>query len=157
GEGTVGWAVEQGSRLKLVPDKKSYEVGDTARVLVKSPFTNAEALVTIERHGVYETRRMSLSGAMPTLQIPITDALRPNVFVSVHLVRGRTKAAPAKGQDVGAPAFRLGYAELRVNPEARRLKVAVTPSKKDLRPGEEVDCDVAVTDRAGKPARAEVT
>jgi uncharacterized protein YfaS (alpha-2-macroglobulin family) len=158
GEGSVGgWAVEQGARLSLVPDKKSYEVGDTAKILVKSPFANAEALVTVERAGVYETRRMTLSGGMPTIAVPITDALRPNVFVSVDLVRGRTKAAPARGQDVGAPAFRLGYAELRVNPEARRLDVKVTPTKKDFRPGEEVDADVFVKDRAGKPTRAEVT
>ena len=47
---------------------------------------------------------------MPTIDVPVTDDLRPNAFVSVLLVRGRTKAAPAKADeaDVGAPAFRAG-------------------------------------------------
>src|SRR5690606_39481995 len=61
-----------------------------------------------------------------------------------------------KGQDVGAPSFRIGYAELSVNPEGRRLGVKVTPSKKDLRPGEEVVVDLAVTGRDGKPVKADV-
>jgi uncharacterized protein YfaS (alpha-2-macroglobulin family) len=156
GEG-IGWRMNDTSKLELVTDKKSYEVGDVAKILIKSPFRAAEALVTVERAGIYKQERMTLTGAMPTLSIPVTDEMRPNAFVSVHIVRGRTQAAPAKGHDVGLPAFRLGYAEITVNPEARRLKVAIAPSKKDFRPGEDVDADVAVTDRAGKPARGEVT
>ncbi|MEO6420267.1 MAG: alpha-2-macroglobulin family protein, partial [Polyangiaceae bacterium] len=69
---------------------------------------------------------------------------------------GMARADGATGADIGAPAFRLGYASLVVNPEARRLKVAVTPSKKDFRPGEDIDVDIAVTDRAGKGARSDV-
>ncbi len=153
----VGWSMSDAARVELVPDKKSYEPGDTAKVLVKSPFREAEALITVERHGIYRQERRKLVGSMPTLSIPIGDDLRPNAFVSVHLVRGRTQAQPVKGQDIGAPAFRLGYAQLRVNPESRRLKVAVSPTKKDLRPGDELDVDLAVTDRTGKPTRAEVT
>jgi uncharacterized protein YfaS (alpha-2-macroglobulin family) len=153
----IGWATSDGSKLELVTDKKAYEIGDVATVLVKSPFREAEALVTVERAGVYTQQRLTLRGAMPTVSIPVTDALRPNAFVSIHLVRGRTQAAPSDGPDVGAPAFRLGYAEITVNPEARRLKVAITPSRKEFQPGEEVVADVAVTDRAGKGARGEVT
>src|SRR5262249_29202368 len=85
--------------------------------------------------------------------------LRPNAFVSVLLVRGRTKAAPAKlgASDVGTPAFRAGYAALPVNPEARRLAVALKPSRTEAHPGDPLEVDVDVKDRAGKPARAEIT
>ncbi|MCC6557811.1 MAG: hypothetical protein IT372_33100, partial [Polyangiaceae bacterium] len=161
GEGVVGWGDSDQLEVELVPDRKSYEVGQTARVLVKSPFPSAEALVTVERAGVYTRRRVTLAGAMPTIDVPITDDLRPNAFVSVLLVRGRTGPPPAKGAkarpDVGAPAFRLGYAPLRINPEARRLKVTVRSNKADYRPGEPITVDVDVKDRSGKPARAEVT
>ncbi len=157
GEGdSIGWRSGDDSKIELVTDKKFYEVGDTATVLVKNPFREAEALVTVERAGVYRQEKQLLTGPMPTLRIPITDDLRPNAFVSVHLVRGRTKEASATGADIGAPVFRLGYASLVVNPEARRLKVAVTPTKKDFRPGEDIDVDIAVTDRAGKGARSDI-
>ena len=164
GEGAVGWGDSDRMRVELVPDKESYEIGQTARVLVKSPFTAADALVTVERAGVYTRERVSLSGPMPTLSIPITEDLRPNAFVSVLLVRGRSKPAPATGAagkeatpDVGAPTFRLGYAPLRVNPEAQRLTVKVRPDREDYRPGAPITVDVDVEARGGKPARAEVT
>ena len=155
--GEAGWATTDSSEVSLVPDKKTYRVGDVARVLVKNPFREADALVTVERSGIYRQERVHLVGATPTVTVPISDDLRPNAFVSVHLVRGRTKAAPARGADVGAPAFRSGYANLVVDPESRRLKVAVSPVKKELRPGELVDADIAVTDAAGKPSPAELT
>jgi hypothetical protein len=155
--GSIGWAESDASKLELVTDKKSYEIGDTAKILVKNPFREAEAIVTVERAGIYRQERRTLTGPMPTLSIPITEDLRPNAFVSVQLVKGRTSAAPAKGPDVGAPAFRLGYAEIIVNPEARRFKVSLSPSKKELAPGEEIDVGLEVKDRAGKPAKAEIT
>jgi alpha-2-macroglobulin len=157
--GETSWRDSDTLSVELVPDRKSYEVGQTAHVLVKSPFKSAEAWVAVERGGVYSERRTTLSGPMPTVDVPITDDLRPNAFVSVLLVRGRTKAPPAKvsASDVGAPAFRAGYAALPVNPEGRRLTLALRPSKAEARPGDPLDVDVDVKDRAGKPAQAEVT
>jgi uncharacterized protein YfaS (alpha-2-macroglobulin family) len=154
---SASWFVSDSTNLALVADKKSYEVGETAKILVKSPFHDADALVTVERAGIYSEQRMALTGATPTISIPITETMRPNAYVAVHLVRGRTKAAPAKGQDVGAPSFALGYVELSLDPEARRLKVAVTPSKSDLHPGDTVDVELAVADQKGKGTKGEVT
>jgi alpha-2-macroglobulin len=157
--GETSWPDSDATNVSLVPDRKSYEVGQTARVLVKSPWKRADALVTVERAGIYSQRRMTLSGPMPTIDVKITEDMRPNAFVSVLLVRGRSKAPPTKAgaSDVGAPAYRLGYASLPINPEARRLQVAIKPSKTELRPGETLAVDVDVKDRAGKPAKAEVT
>lgn len=158
----VAWPVHDGPRLELVTDKTSYEVGDVAKVLVKSPFKEAEALVTVERQGISREERVTVRGSMPTFSIPVTAEMWPNVFVSVELVKGRTAPPPpadakkGKGADVGGPSFRIGWAEISVNPEGRRLKVDVKPSKKDLRPGDEVDVDLVVTDRAGKGVHADV-
>ncbi len=154
---SIGWAMEDSAKVELVTDKKSYEVGDTATILVKNPFKESDAIVTLERAGIYKQERQTLVGAMPTIKFPITADLAPNAFVSVEIVRGRSKAAPEKGADVGAPTFRMGYAELIVNPEARRLHVVVTPKSADMRPGQEVEADIAVNDRAGKPVRSNVT
>ncbi len=157
--GDTSWGDNDQLRLGLVPDKKSYEIGQTAHILVKSPFKTAEALVTVERAGIYSQKKMTLSGPMPTIDIPVTDELRPNAFVSVLLIKGRSKAAPDKSGkgDIGAPSFRFGYAPIPINPEARRLKLALKSNKTEFRPGEPIEVDVDVKDRAGKPARAEVT
>ncbi len=159
GDGETSWGDNDKSMVELVADRKSYEVGQTARVLVKNPWKTAEALVTVERAGVYTQRRMTLTGAMPTIEVPITESLRPNAFVSVLMVKGRSKALPGKlgAPDVGAPSFRLGYAPLPIDPEARRLEVKVKTNKEGYRPGENIDVDVDVKDKKGQAPRAELT
>jgi hypothetical protein len=159
GSSSAGWRDADDNHLGLVADKASYAVGQTAKILIKSPFPSAEALVTVERAGVYSVTRTKLVGAMPQISIPITEDLRPNAFVGVLLLRGRSKAPPkdAKGADVGAPAFRYGATEIKIDPEARRLAVKLTPDAMDKRPGQELSVGVDVRDRQGKPARAEVT
>jgi hypothetical protein len=153
----IAWAMSDVSTVELVADKKSYEAGQTAKILIKSPFKSARAVVTLERAGIYKTWQQDVTGPMPTVSVPLTEDLRPNVFVSVELLRGRTEAAPARGVDQGRPQFRVGYTELKINPEARRLSVAVTPSKKNFGPGEQVEADLLVKDRAGKGVRSDVT
>ena len=157
----LAWQRTDASTLELVTDKKSYEVGDTAKILVKNPFREAEALVTIERAGIYKQDRVKLSGPMPTLDVKITDDFRPNAYVSVALVRGRVpepkseKKGEAHG-DVGAPAYSVGTTSLEVNRESRRLKVDLATKKKSYGPGEEVEVDLVVKDQKGKASRADV-
>lgn len=157
GSGESAWR-EDKEELELVLDKAEYNVGETARLLVKSPFPEADAIITIERDGVYETRRTKLFGSTPTLLIPVTDAIRPNAYVSVHLLRPRTAPLERRGKpDLGAPTFRSGVAELRVNAEPRRLRISLKPNKVDFQPGDEVSVDVGVSTADGKPHAAEVT
>ncbi|HEX6274223.1 MAG TPA: alpha-2-macroglobulin family protein, partial [Polyangiaceae bacterium] len=146
GSGSFGWGDDDKATVELVPNKKAYKVGETAKILVKSPFREASALVTIERGGVYRSERRTLHGALPTIDVPITDDLRPNAYVAVHLVRAR---APGKQERLVGAAYRMGYADLRVDPEGRRLKVSVKPSKKELRPGDTARVDLQVTDAQG--------
>jgi len=155
GIGEQGTSFADSDRLsvELKSNKATYQIGETARVLIKSPFPDADALVTIERAGVYRSQRLRLHGPTPTIDVPISEDLRPNAFVAVHLLRAR-KAG--EKPSLGAP-FRVGYTELRVDPEARRLAVTVRPDKSDFSPGAEVDVDVMVKDRAGKPQASEVT
>jgi len=155
GIGEQGTAFGDSDRLsvELKSNKLTYQIGETARVLIKSPFPDADALVTIERAGVYRSQRVHLHGPTPTIDVPISEDLRPNAFVAVHLVRARKVNEKAS---LGAP-FRVGYTELRVDPEARRLAVSVRSDKADFAPGAEVNVDIAVKDRAGKPHAGEVT
>lgn len=158
GGGGPSWGDRDDLRVDLALDKKEYKVGDTARVLIKSPFQTADALVTVEGASVHYVRRVRIHGPTPTVRVPVTADLGPNAFVSVHLLRGRTRAPPrGGGPDVGAPAYRIGYAELSIDPSAHRLKVQITPSRSDLEPGAELGVDVAVHDAHGRPVPAEVT
>jgi alpha-2-macroglobulin len=153
----VAWAHSDARTVVLEQSQERYEIGQTAKIMVRSPFKEATALVTVERDGVLFRKTMQLSGPMPVVTVPIEPGYYPNAYVSVHLVRGRVQAPPEKGADLGGPEFRVGYASLAVNPEAHRLKVELSPSKTELRPGDELDTDVTLTDREGKPAQGELT
>src|SRR5690606_3607524 len=117
----------------------------------------AEALVTLERAGLYEHRRVTLEGPTPTLEIPVDERLRPNAYVSVHLVQGVASTAPAAAGVTPEPGYRFGYAQLLVEREARRLGVAVTASSAEYRPGQRARFELQVTRAGGAPHPAELT
>jgi uncharacterized protein YfaS (alpha-2-macroglobulin family) len=122
--------VEGGDRMDLLPERKRYEPGETARFQVRMPFREATALVTVEREGIVEAFTTTLSGKSPVVEIPVRGSFAPNVFVSVLAVRGRVAGvAPTATVDLGRPAFRLGIAEINVGWKAHELAVAVAPAR----------------------------
>lgn len=156
GRDFVPWNDESQFKMDVIPDQARYTVGDTATVLFASPFTDAEAWVTVEREGLIEQRRLKLTSGSTTLKFPVTERWAPNAFVSVLVARGRS-AKPGPLDDPGRPTIRVGYAELRVTPEVKRLTVAVKPLLSEYRPGDTARVSLTVTDRVGKGQRSEVT
>jgi uncharacterized protein YfaS (alpha-2-macroglobulin family) len=157
GAGRAGWADNDQRRLDLVLDKAEYRVGDTARLLIKNPFVRAEALLTVERAGLYEQRRLTLEGPTPTVEISVDDRLRPNAFVSVHLLQGVASASPAAADVTPEPGYRIGYAQLLVEREARRLAVTAKSASGEYRPGQRAHIDISVARAGGEPHPAELT
>lgn len=156
GKDFVPWNDESRFKMDVIPDKTRYSVGDTATVLFASPFTDAEAWVTVEREGLIEQRRLRLTSGSTTLKFPVTEGWAPNAFVSVLVARGRS-AKPGPLDDPGRPTIRVGYTELKVTPEVKRLTVTVNPLLKEYRPGDTVRVGLKVSDRSGKGRRSEVT
>jgi uncharacterized protein YfaS (alpha-2-macroglobulin family) len=156
GKDWVPWNDESQFKMDVIPDRTRYSVGDTATVLFASPFTGAEAWVTVEREGLIEQRRMRIESGTTMLRLPITEALAPNAFVSVVVARGRS-APPGPLDDPGRPTIRVGYAELRVTPEKKRLKVDVSPLAQEYRPGDTARVAIVARDADGTGQRSEVT
>ncbi len=137
GHGESAWAQNDTDILELVPEKRSYATGDVARILVKSPYPKAQALITVEREGVLDQWVTLLEGGAPTISVPISDKHLPNIFVGVMLVRGRTgeNSYDENGDDLAKPQIKVGYASLNVSPASRRLSVLVKTDKEEYRPG----------------------
>jgi hypothetical protein len=166
GDGYTAWARYDHNRIDLVPDKKTYKPGETARIMIQSPWEQATALVTTEREGIKTYRQFALASTQHSVSIPVTDEHIPNVFVSVLLVKGRsTPVAPAGGpsadegdpSDPGKPAFRLGYVELDVEDRTKRLTVAVAANKPEYRPANSATVRLDVKDQQGRGTASEVT
>jgi len=154
----VAWARQDEDRIDLVPDQKRYAPGQTARILVKSPYEKARALVTVERETVLDRFVVDVEGTADTVEVPIRSDHVPNVFVSVILLQGRLPDAGfgPDGLDLGKPSFKIGYVNLPVESTERRLQVQVTPSKEVWEPRQQVRLQVQLRDSQGRPAAGEV-
>ncbi|MEQ1504763.1 MAG: Ig-like domain-containing protein, partial [Myxococcota bacterium] len=154
GAGFIGWGRTDDNHMDLVPEHQIWHPGDTARILVKAPAENLRALVTVEREGVLWKQVTTLTGTGAVIEVPITAAYAPNVFVSVVAVQG---AGPQDAPDKGRPEVFAGLTTLRIDTADQRLAVEVKPTAEVYRPRDEVEVQVAVS-RAGKPlANAGVT
>jgi uncharacterized protein YfaS (alpha-2-macroglobulin family) len=103
-QGELWFSQDNDDRMDVLPEKTSYEPGDTARLQVRMPFREATVLVTIEREGIIDSKVMTLGGQDPVIELPIPKGRRgadgelrswaPNVYVSVMALRGRIREVP---------------------------------------------------------------
>jgi uncharacterized protein YfaS (alpha-2-macroglobulin family) len=151
GKGEAFWSGDESSRMTLIASKRSYQAGDTARLVAQANLTAPTALITIERDGILEADVRTLASASEGVELAIKDAWAPNVFASVALVSGRHGAG-----DKNRPQFKMGVVELVVASEHKRLDVAIDLDEDTVRPGAPVKGTVRVTHQ-GKPVKAELS
>jgi uncharacterized protein YfaS (alpha-2-macroglobulin family) len=142
GPGVTRWRSD-GNRLPLTLEKTDLSVGDTARILIQSPWEQATALVTVEREGVRAYRRVDVTSTQDVIEVPLSSADVPNVFVSVMLVKGLS--------------WRMGTLNLAVEDPDKRLDVRVDSDRQEYKPHDRADVSVTVKDPRGQPVAGEVT
>ncbi|MCW5890519.1 MAG: hypothetical protein KIT14_08200 [bacterium] len=137
-------------RIDVVPERRKWEPGETARFQVRMPFQKATALVTVEREGVGDTWVVPITAEKPVVEVPITGAHAPNVFVSVLVVRGRVgDVQPTAMVDLGRPAFKLGITGIDVGWKTHTLDVAVASDRPVYRVRDTAKVAVAVRNADG--------
>ncbi|GAB4215294.1 MAG: MG2 domain-containing protein [Rhodoferax sp.] len=181
GRGELWFGGDNHDRIDLLPERKTYQPGETARLQVRMPFREATALLSVEREGVLHTEVLTLRGRDPTVSLKIQPDWGPNVFVSVLALRGRLHEVPwyslftwgwrdpaqwwsrfwyegraytAPGSliDLSKPAHRLGVAELRVDSGAHRLAVQVKADRETYPVRGQAWVTVTVRQPDGRPA-----
>lgn len=167
-------------RIDVIPEKKNYRPGETARFQVRMPFREATALVSVEREGVLSTQIVVLQGTDPSVDVLVQPHWGPNVYVSVLVLRGRLRAvpwysfftwgwqqpkawygafkndksyaAPTALVDLSKPAFRFGLTEIKVSSEKDQLMVKVLADKATYSVRGKAKVAIQVTTPDGKPA-----
>lgn len=128
--------------LELMADRKNYQAGESARLIVRGETVVGPVLVTKEGQHVswYRVLRPTPTDA---IEVPIEEADVGDVFVSIAYLReGRLYRAERR---LGVPAT------------SRTLQIAVTADQAVSRPREPGVFNVMVTDQAGRPVRAQVS
>lgn len=138
----AAWPDLLSGHIELTPDQEQYQPGDTAQVFIPNPLgTGAQALVTLERGTVREWQVIQLNASGATFPVSLTAEEAPNVYLTATLLRD--------GE------FRLGYANLAVDPAAMELNVELTGTPQRTEPGGQVAFDLRVTDQQNRPVQGE--
>ena len=82
-------AVVSGERAgAIVTDKKTYQVGDVAHLLLVTGLKECWAVVTFEGDSVQSRQLMHLTSSSAAFDVPITQKAQPNLVVNVvHCAR----------------------------------------------------------------------
>ncbi|MBN2394000.1 MAG: Ig-like domain-containing protein, partial [Anaerolineae bacterium] len=148
GKDYISWRRTNDDRIDLIADKGVYRPGETAEILIPSPFQGEHwAWITIERGGVLQQEVLKLTNNSTVYRLPITDRHVPNIYISAVIVKGKD----ANNQVAN---FKVGYTALTVEPETQTLHVELVPAVEQALPGETVTFDVRATDSTGKPVAA---
>ncbi|NRA97021.1 MAG: hypothetical protein HRU14_12520, partial [Planctomycetes bacterium] len=133
----------QMKNLEIITDKRVYEPGETALVMVNSNHRDSAVLLCLEAEDRTLHRQvLRLDGKTAVLSLPIAKAYVPNVHLTAYTVR-----------DGG---FFTAVHELLVPPTGKLLDVAMTFDKPVYKPGERGEVTISVTDADGHPVPAHV-
>ncbi|MBT1071106.1 carboxypeptidase regulatory-like domain-containing protein [Pelotalea chapellei] len=129
--------------LEMEFDKKSYRIGETAKLLIRTPATGGTLLLTLEGRDVYQRRTIALSGSVELVEIPVTKDFAPLLYVSAVTVHDRR--------------FYSRTASLKVQDQPHSLAVTVEPERPVYAPGDTVNLALSTMGADGKPRPAELS
>ena len=140
--------------VNLVPDAETYAAGDTAEILVDSPFSTGTGLLVIAHNEIIELRTFEITDHAAVLEVPISDDHVPELTLQVEIVATTPRTADDGTvlEDIAdRPAYASGQIRLRVPPAQRALDVTVTPAASSVKPGAATSVTVQVNDADGEP------
>ncbi|MEP6755730.1 MAG: MG2 domain-containing protein, partial [Chthonomonadales bacterium] len=139
----------EGGDLTLLSDKRSYNPGDSARLLISSKNVGQLVLLTVEGDHLFKALTLPISDKATVYNLPILKDYGPNVFLNATYVKNKKFATSQIG--------------LRVSNAERTIKVSVTPDRPikageklaSFHPRDKVGYSVLTTDVKGNPVPAE--
>ncbi len=135
------WYGSEQERIQIVADKKSYQPGDIAHVLIVTGNGPASVLITAEGNALYSGQVVRSNGGSVAVDVPVKPEYAPNFYVGAVFIRENKLYEGSKS--------------LTVPPTAHELNVQLVPSKPQYQPGESASYTIKASDSTGKPAVAE--
>ncbi len=144
----------------VTPDKEKYAPGETATLLVQSPFQKARALAIVEQpDGRYDYKFFDIANGFGRYTLTLKKEQTPKLAVHFLIMRGRLKDAATSASasfDQGKPVTIAATKWIEVTPVKNIVMVKLDAPQK-ARPGQEVEVTLSLADDTGKPLAGEAT
>jgi hypothetical protein len=139
----AGQWYNENTQAQIVADKKSYQVGDTAHLLLVTGLKECWAMVTVEGNSVQQKFLLHATSESFPFDVPITSTSEPNLLINAILVHNDQLMTAQKS--------------LKVPLVERTLSITATPNKQKYLPGEKGIFDVLALDWQGHPVQADLS
>lgn len=161
GDTPIAWEKPKAAVFETVPDKDEYEPGDTARILLKSPYQQARALVVVEEPERNTYHWIDIKKGQGLFSLAVTGDMTPAIPVHALLLRGRLNDAGGASlerikEDRTRPQALGSTVWITVKPTSRQLQVELEHPDKAL-PGTTIPITITLTTPDGGAVDGEVT
>ncbi|MAX25326.1 MAG: hypothetical protein CMJ19_12570 [Phycisphaeraceae bacterium] len=132
------------NELELITDKRTYEPGQTAHVMINTKQANSYVLLSTDaQNGVLKNWKLiHVDGKSTVIDVPVENKHRPNFFIEAVTV------SDAK--------LHQQLAQICVPPADSMLDITVQTDKPTYQPGETATVNITAKDMTGKPAQTQV-
>ncbi|ETD69368.1 hypothetical protein V757_09040 [Pelistega indica] len=168
-EGASWYTGNDTDRVDVITDKKEYKIGDEAVFDVRIPFSQATALVSIERENILEYKVVNFEKNSSTFKLKVEQNWLPNVYVNVLSVRGRIRGDKSDAGkvwlandeqsngastliDLAKPSFRMGVVKVNVDNSQQKIDLALKLDKAVYQVKEKATVDISATLPNNQPA-----
>ncbi|OWJ63787.1 alpha-2-macroglobulin [Inquilinus limosus] len=160
GDTPVTWSRPPGQNVTVTADKDAYAPGETATLVIESPFQTARALAIVEEpEGQFRYDWVDIANGFGRYAVPVRKAQMPRLPVHFLIMRGRL---PGDGQaatapfDQGKPVTLATTAWVKVTPVENQVAVTLD-APPSARPAQEIEVTLHLADLKGKPLAGEAT
>jgi len=130
---------QSGEQFEILTDKDTYEAGDSLTAYIFLPQGNADILITYEANSFLGYEVKHAEGGSTTIKLKLTGKYSPSFNISAAYIKDRKLYTATK--------------MVGVLDKSKFLNIAMEPSKKNYKPGEEASYNIKVTDNNGKPVK----
>lgn len=130
------------SRLTIKQDKAKYKPNEKVKLAIFSEIPDRDIFLSFERGRLDRFQTISLTGTSVVLESSINSTDLPNIY--------------AVASSFSDSSLESANTNILVSAEEKKIKVELTPDRKEYGPGETVVLNVLTKDIGGNPVAAEV-
>jgi len=135
-----GEAAQQ-EAFSIKPDKKIYQPGEVAKVMITAPLSGKERsdlMVSVEGDKLHEVHTYPMDATAKMVEIPIKSNYEPNTYITATLVGPKRQ-------------FYNQSTLLKVSPDEHFLHLSIQTDKPKYKPGDMAIYTIKATNSHGKP------